>query len=228
MFICYVGLRGSGKSAYAAKLSRRYIKRGIPVYSNFELDGCYLYDVEDLGKYLIEDCALILDEAGIDISNREWKSTKSAVVSKEARRFWKLTRHYGIQDIHVFSQAFDFDITLRRLADRMYIIKSSIFPHLSILKPVAPFWDVDEDGQPCVKWKIRPILFKLFFRAPYYRYYNSFAVDSLPAKHFIKVRALGSIKRGTALKVIDRAVESFIVYGESLAYRELGSPSFNA
>lgn len=214
MFRVYVGVRGAGKSAYAAKIAKKYQKKGITVYSNFYLDGCKYYDIEDLGYYNISDGVLILDEAGIEVSNREFKDRKNVSTSKEARKFWKLSRHYGIEDVYVFSQAFDFDATLRRLADSMYIIRNSIIPHVSFLRSCRPFWDTDDDGQPCIKWKLG-VLPVPFFRYPYYKYYDSFAVSELPYKEFEVIHSVKDVKspiREKIVEIIDKYIECYPMY----------------
>lgn len=182
MVIVIVGLPGSGKSAYGAYLSKKWQKKNITVYSNYEIDGNFYYDTEDLGRYMLESGNMILDEAGIDISNRDFVDRKNKSTDKIARKFWKTHRHYGIGTCVVLSQAFDFDKCVRNLAQEMWIIRKSIIPHLSILKRVKPFWDVDQDGQPCIKWKIAPFIFKPFFRLPYYKYYDSYTKTDLPFK----------------------------------------------
>lgn len=184
MITIYIGLPGSGKTTLAAKHARQHIKKGIKVYSNVDIDGCYSYEEEDLGRYMIVDGCLILDEAGISISNRAFMDKRNKTTDKEARAFWKKYRHNGIDDVYIFSQAFDFDITLRRLADKMYIVKKSLLPNITIIKSLKPYWDVDDQGQPTVKWKITPLFFRILWRRPYYKYFNSFDRDILPEKDF--------------------------------------------
>ena len=183
MFNIYIGLRGSGKTSHASYIAHKYIKKGIKVYSNVPISGTYQYQVEQLGKVDISNGVLIYDEAGIDMSNRSFASKGSVVNSKEFRSFWKLSRHYKLTDIYVYSQAWDFDAGVRRLADRMYIVTQGILPHFSHLKPVKPSWDTDDDGQPVIKWKIGGLPIP-FFRYPYYRYYNSYEHDALPCGQF--------------------------------------------
>lgn len=182
MITVIIGLPGSGKSCYGAYLVKKWRKQGIDAYCNYEVDGSYYYDVNELGRYLLKDGNMILDEAGIDISNRDFLDKKNKSTDKNARAFYKKHRHYGIGQLVVFSQAWDFDKTVRNLASEMYIIKRTIIPHLSILKRVKPYWDLDQDGQPVVKWKIIPFLIKPFFRLPYYKYYDSYSRDDLPLK----------------------------------------------
>lgn len=183
MFYIIIGLRGSGKTSHAAYIAHKYIKRGIKVFSNVPISGTYLYDVNDLGRIDISNGVLIYDEAGIDMSNRQFASKNNLVNSKEFRSFWKLSRHYKLSDIYVYSQAWDFDAGVRRLCDSMFIISRSILPHFSRLKPVKPSWDVDDEGQPVIKWSIGGLP-RLFFRLPYYKLYDSYSHDPLPSREF--------------------------------------------
>lgn len=52
------GLPGSGKSTYLAKIAKGYLKKGIKVYSNFYVKGCYHLDFDDLGVHDYSDCAI--------------------------------------------------------------------------------------------------------------------------------------------------------------------------
>lgn len=182
MFKMYIGLRGSGKSSLACKYARKWLKKGFNVYSNFPIKGCYLYDSTDIGKYDISNCCFILDEAGIDISNRD-VFDKTKAMSKEARRWWKLSRHYGVNEIVVFSQALDFDITLRRLADKTYILTKGLLPHFSRIYFLHDHWDIDSEGQPVIKYKI-PVLFLPFYRRPYYSMFDSYSAPVLDIKYY--------------------------------------------
>lgn len=211
MFYIYIGLRGSGKTSHASYIAHKYIRQGIKVFSNVPISGTYQYNVEDLGKIDISNGVLIYDEAGIDMSNRSFASKKSVVNTVEFRSFWKLSRHYKLSDIYVYSQAWDFDAGVRRLCDRMFIITQGFLPHFSHLKPVRPKWDTDDDGQPVIKWSIGGLP-RIFFRYPYYKYYDSYAHDPLPYRalpiipysikvgkmkeYFIKLKRATKKKRG--------------------------------
>ena len=62
----YFGVPGSGKTTYAAYLARHDIRRGIPVWSNVPITGCYQLDPKtDIGTYMITGGRVIIDEAVI-------------------------------------------------------------------------------------------------------------------------------------------------------------------
>lgn len=185
-FCSFVGLRGAGKSNLASCLAQFWIKKGKKVYSNFPIRGTYEYDISDLGTYLISDCVLILDEAGIDLSNRKVMEKSMKGIKENNRKFWKLTRHYNIPNIYLFSQAFDYDVTLRRLCDSQYILSQcTLFKNWTKITMLTQFWSVTEEGDsPCIKMEILKFPHLRCYRPPWFKYYDSYSVDDLPTKDF--------------------------------------------
>ena len=97
----YFGVPGSGKTTFAAYLTKwalhenalirfcrryenaltkmilnsKYLKRRIDVYSNVPITGAYRLDAKvDIGNFMIENAKVIIDEAGIEYNNRNYKS----------------------------------------------------------------------------------------------------------------------------------------------------------
>ena len=203
----YFGVPGSGKStlaAYFAKdslkqsrvitwaqkhpsrfsswlLGTSLLKRSTPVYSNVPITGCCALDPKhDVGKYMMVDGEVIIDEAGIEYNNRNFKS-----FPPEAIYWYKYHRHYGCS-VDVFSQSYeDMDITLRRLAQNYFVVKKSIFPYFIVCKRIKRKVGIDDNthqiidkyyfGLPVLssKWVFAPPLWKLF---------NSFSRKELPEK----------------------------------------------
>lgn len=177
--LCY-GYPGAGKSTYAAWLARKFLKKGIPVYSNVAITGCYILDPrEDLGKYLIKDCVIIVDEASIEFNNRDFKSFPKNCIS-----FFKLHRHYGCE-IYVFSQAYDdTDITIRRLCHNIYWIRNTMLKWFISVTPISKFSDVI-NGELIDSYEIHnfPFLAKKFvFCPPAWKLFDTHCVDPLPEK----------------------------------------------
>jgi len=109
----YFGVPGSGKTTFAAYLTRwalhenalirfcrkhenpvtrvllnsHFLKRRIDVYSNVPITGAYVLNArEDIGKYMIEDAKVIIDEAGIEYNNRNYKSfPQEAIYSSRSK-----------------------------------------------------------------------------------------------------------------------------------------------
>jgi Zonular occludens toxin (Zot). len=192
----YFGVPGSGKTTYAAYLSKQCAyesiiirlcnrfpcklsqwiidgkswKRKIPVYSNVPIKGTLQLDSrEDIGKVMIENGKMIIDEAGIEFNNRNYKSLPQSAI-----QFFKYHRHYGVS-VDVFSQSHeDMDVTLRRLAQNFYVVKKSIIPFFIVTKHIKRKVGIDETthqisdmynfGFPVLdsKWTFCPPLWKLF------------------------------------------------------------------
>ena len=203
----YFGVPGSGKTTFAAYLARaanresiiirlchrfpcRFTnwilsghnwKRKIPVYSNVPIKGTYKLDcMKDIGNIMIENGKMIIDEAGIEFNNRNHKE-----FPKPAIKFFKLHRHYGVS-VDVFSQSHeDMEVTLRRLAQNMYVVKKSLIPHFIVIKRILRKVGIDENthqlcdhyyfGLPVLgsKWIYCPPLWKLF---------DSYECPDLPPK----------------------------------------------
>lgn len=115
---------GTGKTTLAAYLVRQSIERKVPIYSNVPIIGALQFDLKDLGKYLFEDCIILIDEAGSELSNRNWmRNLNDAQI-----RFLKKHRHYGV-DLWLFSQAYnDVDNKFRELTTLIVMLKHSKIP----------------------------------------------------------------------------------------------------
>ena len=203
----YFGVPGSGKTTYAAflarqaqresifiKLCRRYpnrfsnwilagrcFKRAFPVWSNVPISGTYELDAKkDLGVYLIQDGKLIIDEAGVEFNNRDYKS-----FPKPAIKFFKYHRHYGLS-VDVFSQSFeDMDVTIRRLAQNFYVVRKSLIPFFIVTKRVFRKVGIDETThQICDHYSFGfPLLDSRFiFCPPLWKMFDSYSIDPLPSK----------------------------------------------
>lgn len=138
----YFGVPGSGKTTLAAKIVHDNLKKGITTYSNVPIKGAILFDSTDIGKYDISDGEMVLDEAGIVFNSRKFKTLPQSTIE-----WFKLSRHYGIRNIHVFSQSYDdMDITLRRLADEIFVIKRSIIPFVFCMRRIKVKVGIDEES----------------------------------------------------------------------------------
>ena len=115
---------GTGKTTLAAKLVKEAIERNVNIYSNVPIIGAIKIELEDLGKYLLEDCIIIIDEAGSELSNRNWMHN----LNDAQIRFLKKHRHYGV-DLWLFSQAYnDVDNKFRELTTLVIMLKKSKIP----------------------------------------------------------------------------------------------------
>lgn len=203
----YFGVPGSGKTTFAAYLTKwalhenvlirfcrkrpnrltnlllnsRCLKRRIDVFSNVPITGAYQLNAkEDIGRFMIEDAKIIIDEAGIEYNNRNYKT-----FSQEAIYFYKYHRHYKTS-VDIFSQSYeDMDVTLRRLAQNFYVVRRSLVPFCVVARRIRRKVGVDEHtkqimdlyamGVPVIDTRriFAPSLWKLF---------NSYSRKELPRK----------------------------------------------
>ena len=203
----YFGVPGSGKTTFAAYLAKqmakescmiswakkhpgrfsekllasKFFKRSVPVYSNVPITGAYKLDPQkDIGKVMIAEGKVIIDEAGIEYNNRNFKA-----FPPDAIYWYKYHRHYECS-VDVFSQSYeDMDITLRRLAQNYYVVKKSLLPFCIVCKKIRRKVGIDDNthqiidkyyfGFPIIdsKWVFSPPLWKLF---------NSYSRKEMPAK----------------------------------------------
>lgn len=203
----YFGVPGSGKTTFAAYLAKqsakqswvitwaqrhpctfsgkllasRFFKRSIPVYSNVPITGSYQLDPQkDIGKVMVCDGKVIIDEAGIEYNNRNFKA-----FGQDAIYWYKYHRHYECS-VDVFSQSYeDMDITLRRLAQNYFVVKKSLIPYCIVCTKIHRKVGIDDNthqiidkyyfGLPFIssKWVFSPPLWKLF---------NSYSRKEMPEK----------------------------------------------
>lgn len=184
------GSVGSGKTSYLAKLARKYIKRGIDVYTNFPLKDCYLIEDDMIGKYSFENSVILLDECGISYDSRSFSSKDSLMKDKSRLQWWKLARHYLQKDckfgcIYVASQGWDdIDKKIKTLATSYIYLRRSIIPWVSIAIPIYKKCDIDKETHQPIDYFEKSLIidWKFIFRPRYYKYFDSFDAPELPVR----------------------------------------------
>lgn len=194
----FIGVPGSGKSTIAAYLVkkcnkwnniRKFICKKIfrskkfkdrTAMSNVPIKNSYELVRSDIGNYLIHDSDLIIDEAGLEFGNRDFKS-----FTKNEMKFFKKHRHYRC-NIYMFSQGFDVDLKLRDLCTRLYLVEKSLIPFFIHCKKIKKYVGIDElTGQLVDKYKFCFGGFYVF--APKtWRMFKTHSIDTLPVKQFIR------------------------------------------
>lgn len=114
-----LGLKGSGKSTYFAKMMKQYLKKGWNVYfdsPSCRIPGVRIFDANDFGTFVPAPRSVVFfDEAGITFDARKFKTLKDSV-----RDLFKLQRHYEFI-VYLGSQDFDVDVKLRKLCDGLFL-----------------------------------------------------------------------------------------------------------
>lgn len=206
----YFGVPGSGKTTFAAYLAKKSMKesriisfagkhpsslsdwllnktalfkRSDPVYSNVPITGTRkLVPQDDIGKVMVSDGRVIIDEAGIEYNNRAYKSFSPAAI------YWyKYHRHYKCP-VDVFSQSYeDMDITLRRLAQNYFVVKKSLIPYFIVCRKISRKVGIDEKSHQIIDhyyFGLPLISSKWVFAPPFWKMFNSFSRKALPEKEW--------------------------------------------
>lgn len=177
----YFGVPGSGKTTYAAYLAKRDLKRGLNVWSNVPITGTMKLDpLTDIGINHIQDGRVIIDEAGIEYNNRNFKT-----FPETAKYFYKYHRHYNTA-VDIFSQGYDdMDITLRRLARNMYVVKQSIIPFFTVVRRISRKVGINEQTKDiCDEYYFVPFSRKYIFNPLLWNSFNTLSRKQLPQKNW--------------------------------------------
>lgn len=186
----FFGLCGCGKTtllvADALKESKK-IDKGKSRYKyiasnvSLKIPHCILIDFDYLGKYLFENCLILIDEASIYCDNRDWKN-----LSKEKIAFAMLHRHYNV-DMQFYSQSYNgYDSKLRSITSEVYYVTRGLI--LPVTKAVRiPYGIIIPDRKDnagnkfgeivegyCKPSFIKRLLSRRIWRPKYYKYFDSF------------------------------------------------------
>lgn len=181
-FDVYFGVPGSGKTTFAAYIAKKKIKKNQKVLSNVPLKGAYQVVKQDIGRFQISNCDLIIDEAGVDYNNRSHNK-----FTEEELYFYKYHRHYKV-NISLFSQAYnDFDLKLRTLATRYYIVKKSIFPGFVCRRLINKKIGIDKITKQIIdEYSYAFLGIKYIYCPKLWKMFNSYDYKEMPVKHFLK------------------------------------------
>lgn len=185
MIIHYFGLPRCGKSTFAAMLAQRELRRIEAgrskfrrVLSNVFIEGCFKFSFEDFGSFDISDSLILIDEASIDVDNRDWKN-----FSKEKLSLICLHGHFNA-DLVFFSQdPKGIDRKIQSCREQLFWIRK--FGPWSFAIPLK-LRIVINDLDPMPQYGIRsPSLYSILsarwiFRPRWYRYHDSYWRPQLP------------------------------------------------
>lgn len=122
----YFGLPGCGKTTLLTALALKAVKKKKyrNVYSNVPLKifGVTYINNECIGKYVLEDALILIDEATLYADSRDYKS-----FGKNQITYFLEHRHFNV-DIVLFTQQWDgVDKKIRVITDRVYYVYKGIF-----------------------------------------------------------------------------------------------------
>lgn len=175
----YFGVPGAGKTTFASYLAKHDLKKGLKVWSNVPITGTYkLSPKDDIGNYSIVDGRVIIDEAGLEYNNRDFKE-----FSKNALRFYKYHRHNELA-IDIFSQGYDdMDKKLRVLAQRLYVVKKSLIPFFIRRRTIAKKVGINELSKEIIdEYYFVPLSSKWIFAPFVWKMFNTISREELPDK----------------------------------------------
>lgn len=180
-FSTYFGVPGSGKTTVAACLTKRNLKRHIPIYSNVDIKGAYSIDKSDIGVYSMENGLLILDECGTEFDNRSYKTNFTPAQVK----WFKKHRHYGM-DVVCFSQYWnDIDIKLRNLSTNLYLLTPSLIPFFVCRRKIRKRIGINKDTKDIIdEYSFIPFSSFYFFSPSVWKMFQTHDKEDLPIKEF--------------------------------------------
>lgn len=171
----YFGIPGAGKTTFAAYLAKKDLKKGIKVFSNVPITGTLQFEKVDIGKTMMTDGRLIVDEAGLAYDNRKMSMNDDEIY------FYKYHRHYQM-NVDFFSQGLDVDIKIRKLARHIYLIRPSIIPYFVERKEIGRRVGIDDMTHQIIdEYFFKPGL-KLIYTPPLWKLFNTYSRKPLPEK----------------------------------------------
>ena len=200
----YFGLPGSGKTTIMTSIAVKAVRRGSlykNVYCNVHIavPGVTYIDNDCIGKYNLENCLLLIDEATLFADSRNFKEFDKSKLS-----FFLQHRHYKC-DIYLFTQQWDgVDRKIRVITDRVYYVYKGMLGAFFSCYYRIPYGIIipskrdtgEKLGDIIQGYSKPPLLYRLFctkrvFRPSYYRFFDSFErpeLPPLPEKYTVYVR----------------------------------------
>lgn len=188
----FFGLPGCGKTTTFTWLAYKGLTSGKydNVYGNVHLSlpGYTYVPFDVLGKYQLENCLVLIDEAMVECGDRDYKG-----FGKEKIEFFVMHRHYST-DVYLFSQEADgVDKKVRSVSADMYYVRKGLFLGSwvsNIYKiPYGIVWPSENSngenlGKIVMGYMKPSFLSKMFakrlWRPKYYKWFDSWEARQLP------------------------------------------------
>lgn len=189
MISMFFGVPGVGKTTLLAKMALVSVGKYQHVFSNVRLKipGVTYIDDDCIGKYELENCLILIDEASIFADNRDYKS-----FNKNGTRLeYFLTHRHHHADIVLYTQGYNaVDKKLRTLTVNLYYMRKGAFLGHWFTKyyPISygiAFPDGERLGEIAEGYSQPSLLIRLFttrriYRPKYYKYFDSWTRTELP------------------------------------------------
>lgn len=124
--IVFSGKTGSGKTMLATSMALKQIKRGIPVFSTYYIEGAYKLPYNFYDYNYPEDSILIIDEAQIGLDSREYKNLTNSKVSSKLKNKLSMHRHQKLDIWFITQQPEEIDAQIRRYCSCMFFCNKTI------------------------------------------------------------------------------------------------------
>lgn len=168
MIIALTGMPGSGKSYALVHRAYKALKQGRPVYANFPIRGCFMFNMDDLCNYAFpENAVVIIDEAGRWFNSHNWKNLPPEVFD-----LFTMHRHLNC-DMYIGVQSFArIDKSLREVVELTYwAYNHRVLPFHSY----RGYYDLEKVGS---MRKDHDVSFFIPKRKRYRNMYNTFSMKS--------------------------------------------------
>lgn len=170
------GKKGAGKSCYMVREMLKLQKAGWIIYTDMpdiKIPDVRIISHKDLAVFRPEEhSALFLDEVGISMDNRDYKSFPPGL-----RDFFKYLRKMKCR-CYLNSQAYDVDKKVRDTVDGM-ILQTSLFGVFSISRPIIRSVTLTEasglaDSRIADSLRFGSFFsFRVYYMPKYFKYFNS-------------------------------------------------------
>lgn len=195
------GKKGAGKSCYMVREMLRLKKVGWLIYTDMpdiKIPGVRIINHKDLAVFRPEPhSALFLDEVGISMDNRDYKSFPPGL-----RDFFKYLRKMKCR-CYMNSQAYDVDKKVRDTVDSM-ILQTSLLGVFSVSRPIVRSITLTE-ASGLADSRIADSLrfgsfwnFRLYYMPKYFKYFNSLEMPKRGLISYVEPSETVSAERKSA------------------------------
>lgn len=122
----FAGKTGSGKTMLATSMGLKLIKKGVPVFSTYYIEGAYKLPYNFYDYNYPEDSVLIIDEAQIGLDSREYKNLTKGGISGRLKNKLSMHRHQKLDIWFITQQPEEIDAQIRRYCSVMYYCNKTI------------------------------------------------------------------------------------------------------